>query len=239
MTAADEEAQTDVAAGSEAVASKADEVEIAATVEAILFSTDSPISPAKIAQIAELPGRREVRKAIQQLNARYEKTGCAFRIEPIAGGYQMLTLPEYNDVVGRLFKARSDSRLSQAAMETLAIVAYRQPVLRADIEAIRGVACGEVLRNLMGKDMVAIVGRAEVLGRPMLYGTTKRFLDVFGLSSLKDLPNVEELRSGAEAAKPPAAEPAEEAPTSDAPIQPAEVAEPADADNSAQEEADP
>ncbi|MCK4601760.1 MAG: SMC-Scp complex subunit ScpB [Phycisphaerae bacterium] len=171
--------------------------EAAATVEAILFASDCPLTPAKIAQVAEAPGQGLVRQAIETLNARYEQAGCAFRIEHIAGGYQMLTLPQYHDVLSRLLRAHSDSRLSQAAMETLAIVAYRQPILRADVEAIRGVACGEVLRGLLEKQLVKIVGRAEVLGRPMLYGTTRRFLEVFGLSSLTDLPRVEELRSGA------------------------------------------
>ncbi len=178
------------------------EIEIAATVEAILFSTDNPISPSKIAVVAELPGRQPVKKAIRQLNERYEQIGCAFRIESIAGGYQMLTQPEYHDVVGRLFKNKSDSKLSQAAMETLAIVAYRQPILRADIEAIRGVASGEMLRNLLDKNLAKIVGRAEVLGRPMLYGTTRRFLEVFGLNDIEDLPNVESLRAGRDDKKP-------------------------------------
>ena len=207
--------QTDVETAPDAAPDAAVEREIAATVEAILFSSDSPISPAKIAQVAELPGRREVKRAVAQLNERYEQMGCTFRIEPIAGGYQILTLPEYHDVVGRLFRARSETRLSQAALETLAIVAYRQPVLRADIEAIRGVACGEVLRGLMEKQLVKIVGRAEVLGRPMLYGTTRRFLDLFGLSGLRDLPKVVELRGGArepEAKPPPADNTPDEAP---------------------------
>jgi len=177
--------------------------EIAATVEALLFATDSPLTPGKIAQLAGLPGQRAVKQAIIALNEKYGQMGCAFHVEPIAGGYQMLTRPEYHDVVGRLFKAKSDSRLSQAAMETLAIVAYRQPILRADIEAIRGVACGEVLRGLMEKQLVKIVGRAEVLGRPMLYGTTKRFLEVFGLASIEDLPRVEELRAAAGGSAPP------------------------------------
>lgn len=180
------------------------EMEIAATVEAILFSTDNPISPAKIAVVAELPGRQLVKTAIRQLNERYEQIGCAFRIESIAGGYQMLTQPEYHDVVSRLFKTKSDSKLSQAAMETLAIVAYRQPILRADIEAIRGVASGEMLRNLLDKNLAKIVGRAEVLGRPMLYGTTRRFLEVFGLNDIEDLPNVEALRAGRDDKNPPA-----------------------------------
>jgi len=175
--------------------------EVLATVEAILFASDSPLTPGRIAAAAELPVSA-VNRAVRALNERYERAGSAFGIEAIAGGFQMLTRPEYNDVLSRLLRARSDSRLSQAALETLAIVAYRQPIMRADIEAIRGVACGEVLRGLLDKGLVKIVGRAEVLGRPMLYGTTRRFLEAFGLASLDDLPRVEELRTGA---PPPAA----------------------------------
>ena len=185
-------------------ADQAAQAEAAATVEAILFATDSPISVAKVSSVAELPVR-EVKKAIAMLNERYEAGGAAYRIEAIAGGYQMMTSPEYHDVLSRLLRTRRESRLSQAALETLAIVAYRQPIIRADIEAIRGVACGEMLRNLLEKALVKIAGRADVLGRPMLYGTTTRFLETFGLASLDDLPRVEELRSGAsQAARPDA-----------------------------------
>jgi len=175
--------------------------EAVSTVEAILFSTEAPLTAAKIAQVAELSGKREVTQAIEALNARYERAGSAFRIESVAGGYRLQTLEAYHEVLSRLFKAKSESRLSQPAMETLAIVAYRQPVLRADIEAIRGVACGEVLRGLLDKQLVKIVGRAEVIGRPMLYGTTRRFLEVFGLGKLDDLPQAEELRQAAKKAK--------------------------------------
>jgi segregation and condensation protein B len=180
-----------------------DEAETAATVEAILFTSDSPLSAARIAEVAALPGQRAVKDAVALLNERYQRDGAAFRIEAIAGGYQMLTLPAYRDVIARLMRDRSESRLSQAAMETLAIVAYRQPILRADIESIRGVACGEVLRGLLERQLIRITGRAEVLGRPMLYGTTRRFLETFGLGSLDDLPKVEELRTGATAAPRP------------------------------------
>ena len=128
------------------------------------------------------------------LNARYEAGNFAFRIEQIAGGYQMMTLSRYNHGLKKLLRARTDTKLSQAALETLAIIAYKQPIMRADIEAIRGVAAGEMIRGLMYKGLVKIVGRAEVLGRPMLYGTTKKFLEVFGLNNLKDLPKVEELK---------------------------------------------
>lgn len=176
----------------------------AALVEAILFTTDAPLAPAKIVQVSELPGVKVVKQAVKALNEKYEQMGCSFRIEEIGGGFQMMTLPEYHDVLGRLSKARSDTKLSQAGLETLAIIAYRQPILRADIEAIRGVASGEILRTLMEKQLVKIVGRAEVIGRPMLYGTTRKFLDVFGLANLEDLPRVEELKAGA---RKPAAKP--------------------------------
>ena len=168
--------------------------EIAATVEAILFASDKSLSASKISEIAQLGSARQVHEAVVRLNELYSQTGRSFRIVKIAGGYQMQTLPAYNDVVSRLVSTRREARLSQAALETLAIVAYRQPILRADIEAIRGVSCGEVLRGLMEKNLIRIVGRANEIGRPMLYGTTKHFLEVFGLADLKDLPNVEQLR---------------------------------------------
>ena len=168
--------------------------EIAAIVEAIIFATETPLTLAKIAKVAELP-QKYVRDSIETLNTCYEEIGASFRIENIAGGFQMMTKPEYNDILRRLFKAKKDSRLGNAAMETLAIIAYRQPVIRADIESIRGVSCGEVLRGLMQRNLVKIIGRADVIGRPMLYGTTRKFLEIFGLASLKDLPRVEELKN--------------------------------------------
>ena len=169
---------------------------VTAAVEAVLFATDTPLTAAKIAQVAGA-GQSAVNKAIAALNERYDEMGAAFHIKAIAGGYRMQTRSEHDDVVSRLHEDRRDHRLSQASMETLAIMAYRQPILRADIEAIRGVSCGEVLRNLMDKQLAKIVGRANVLGRPMLYGTTRKFLEVFGLAGLEDLPNVEELKGGA------------------------------------------
>ncbi|MCK5114269.1 MAG: SMC-Scp complex subunit ScpB [Phycisphaerae bacterium] len=178
-------------------AAQSNEEEIAAVVEAILFASDAPITQGKISTISDLPGR-SVKKALKQLNERYEKLGTAFRIQEIAGGLQMMTLAQYNDVLKRMLNVKKDSRLTQPTMETLAIVAYRQPILRADVEAIRGVASGEVLRGLLEKGFVKIVGRAEVIGRPMLYGTTKRFLETFGLGSLDDLPRSEDLRQPSE-----------------------------------------
>jgi len=166
---------------------------VASVIEAILFASDEPLTDSRIANIVETTGK-QVRQSIKALNERYESNNHAFRIEQIAGGYQMLTLTSYNHWLKKMLRARSDTKLSPAAMETLAIIAYKQPIIRADIEAIRGVAVGEVIRSLMYKGLVKIVGRAEVLGRPMLYGTTKKFLGIFGLNSLKDLPKVEELK---------------------------------------------
>ena len=162
-------------------------------VEAVLFASDEPLTVERLAKIAET-SVKQIRKYVAALNARYEQINCAFRIEKIAGGYQMLTLSTYNHWLKKLLRVRGDNKLSAAALETLAIIAYKQPIIRADIEAIRGVATGEMIRGLMYKGLVRIVGRAEVLGRPMLYGTTRKFLEVFGLNSLKDLPKVEELK---------------------------------------------
>ena len=169
---------------------------MSSTVEAILFACDSPVTLSKLSKISELP-QATVKTTIEHLNERYVITGNSFRICNIAGGFQMMSLPEFHDVLSRLRKSKKDSRLTRPTMETLAIVAYRQPIIRADVEAIRGVACGDILRNLMEKQLVKVVGRAEIIGRPMLYGTTKKFLEVFGLGTLNDLPRSDELKEAA------------------------------------------
>ena len=163
-------------------------------VEAVLFASDTPLPPARIVSVLGTGSAREVRRIVQTLNDAYQREGHAFRIVEIAGGYQMLTLPAYNTWLRRLKQSRQESKLSAAALETLAIVAYKQPVVRADIEAIRGVSVGEVLNRLRELGLVKVVGRAEDVGRPMLYGTTRHFLETFGLSGLEDLPAVEELQ---------------------------------------------
>lgn len=160
-------------------------------VESILFSTDSPLTAGKIAQLLGVGDASDVKKHIESLNDRYEQTGSSFRVQPIAKGFQMLTLPVYNNWVQKLHKSRFDSKLSGAALETLAIVAYKQPILRANVESIRGVAAGDMLVRLREANLVRIVGRAEEIGRPLLYGTTNRFLEIFGLSTLKDLPKLD------------------------------------------------
>lgn len=166
------------------------------SVEAVLLTLEKPVTPGKLAEGlgvgVDEGGTRAVSAAIDGLNAEYERTGRAFRIEKVAGGVRIMTLPEFADDVAKFHQARQSQKLSRAALETLAVIAYRQPVTRASLEAIRGVACGEVLRTLVERRMVTITGRAEELGRPMLYGTTKQFLELFGLSTLKDLPSVED-----------------------------------------------
>jgi segregation and condensation protein B len=166
---------------------------VESVVEAVLFASDESLTDARLANIVETSAK-QIRQHIKNLNNKYQANNNAFRIEQIAGGYQMLTLSPYNHWLKKLLRVRGDNKLSPAAMETLAIIAYKQPVMRADIEAIRGVAVGEVIRSLSYKGLVKIVGRAEVLGRPMLYGTTKKFLEVFGLNTLKDLPKAQELK---------------------------------------------
>jgi len=169
------------------------EITTESVVEAVLFASDESLTAERLANIIETSAK-QIRQHIEKLNEKYKANANAFTIEKIAGGYQMLTLSPYNNWLRKLLRVRSDSKLSAAALETLAIIAYKQPVIRADIEAIRGVAAGDMIRNLMYKGLVKIVGRAEVLGRPMLYGTTKKFLEIFGLNSLKDLPKIEKLR---------------------------------------------
>jgi segregation and condensation protein B len=161
--------------------------------EALLLGTHHPLTAGRLAELMELPGTKPIRQAVKQLNEQYEQTGRSFHIEQVAGGYQILTLPRFGEVLKKLHQKEIDAKLTKAALETMAIIAYKQPILRAEVEAIRGVACGETIRSLMEKRLVKIAGRAEEPGRPILYGTTKRFLEIFGLNSLKDLPQAEGL----------------------------------------------
>ncbi|MEI8373588.1 MAG: SMC-Scp complex subunit ScpB [Planctomycetota bacterium] len=162
-----------------------------ARLESILFLSRDPLGSRKLAQLAGLSDGTKARTLVRALNRRYDSEGSAFRVEEVAGGFQLLTRPKYAPWLRRLHSIPLEVRLSAPALETLAVVAYRQPVLRAEIEAIRGVQCGEVLRQLIERDLARIVGRSEELGRPLLYGTTRQFLQVFGLRHLEDLPQPE------------------------------------------------
>lgn len=163
-------------------------------VEAVLLASETPLSPAEIARASGDLGTADVQRAIEELRREYEEQDRAFQIYPLADGYQILTRPEFAGYLERFDSITRTNRLSRAALETLAIIAYRQPVSRLEVEEVRGVNAAGVLRNLQERGLITVVGREEGLGRPMLYGTTPRFLDHFGLSSLDDLPRPEGLQ---------------------------------------------
>jgi segregation and condensation protein B len=163
--------------------------------EALLLTAGAPLSLDRLKSLTGVEDGREIRAAVEALRMDYGKEGRAFTIEEVGGGFRLLTRPEFGPFVERLKKRETEARLSPAALETLAIVAYRQPVLRAEVEKIRGVDVGSGLRTLVERGLVRVVGRAEEPGNPMLYGTTKRFLEVFGLKSLTDLPRAKELKA--------------------------------------------
>jgi segregation and condensation protein B len=165
-----------------------------AHVEAALMIADEPLPARKLADVAGLADAAESRTLVERLRQLYDAAGSAFQVEEIAGGYQLLTRPQYHPWLARLKRTGHELRLTPAALETLAVVAYKQPIMRAEVEKVRGVVCGEVIRQLMEKGLVRVAGRHDSLGRPQLYGTTKKFLQAFGLNTLKDLPEVESLR---------------------------------------------
>jgi segregation and condensation protein B len=163
-----------------------------ARLEAALFAADEPLAPRRLAAATGIEDVEQVRDLLATLRSLYEADGSAFQVEEVAGGYQLLTRPEFHPWLARLRKGIPETRLSGAARETLTIVAYRQPIGRADVESIRGVQSGDVLRQLMERGLVRIAGRDTSLGRPVLYGTTKKFLQLYGLKSLRDLPQIGE-----------------------------------------------
>ena len=164
-----------------------------AAVEAALLAADEPLTLRRLAVAAGSSDNAESRRLVERLRELYERDGTAFQIEELAGGFQLLTRAEYHPWLARLRRAGNELRLTAAARETLAIVAYRQPIARADVEAIRGVQSGDMLHQLMEKGLVRIAGRDDSLGRPVLYATTRKFLQMFGLRNLRDLPQAQEL----------------------------------------------
>ena len=158
-----------------------------ARLEAVLFLSRESLNSRKLSDYADLEDGTEARTLIQQLNQLYQEEQSVLRVERVAGGYQLVTHWQFGRWLKRLGAGQAGIRLSAPAMETLAVVAYRQPVLRVQVEAIRGVSCGEMLRQLMERDLVRIRGRSEELGRPYLYGTTKHFLQQFGLDNIEEL----------------------------------------------------
>ncbi len=162
-------------------------------VEALLFASEAPLSAADLARADDALNEDLVEQIVAELKQEYEAEERAFDVVEIAGGYQILTRPEYAFVLERFDTVPSTNRLSTAALETLAIIAYRQPVGRAEVEEIRGVGAGGVLKTLVERNLVEVVGRGEGLGRPLLYGTTRFFLEHFGFRTLAELPRSDEL----------------------------------------------
>jgi segregation and condensation protein B len=162
-------------------------------IEALLFASDAPLSAADLSRVDERLDEDTVEAVIQELRAEYELGDRSFQIYEVAGGYQLLTRPEFVSVLERYDSVPQPSRLSAPALEVLAIIAYRQPIGRVEIEEIRGVGSSGVLRTLTERSLVEPVARGEGLGRPLLYGTTSKFLEHFGFRSLEDLPRPDEL----------------------------------------------
>lgn len=172
------------------------------TVEALLFASDEPLSLKQLMDLLEYLGEQDRPKpftqetllhVIEYLNREYDSTGRTFRVVKIAGGYQFATLPEFGVWLGRLVREKSKRKLSVSALESLAVIAYKQPVTKPELEAIRGVNADYVLRTLLERNLVTIVGRAATPGRPLLYGTTRDFLKHFGLNDLSELPKPREI----------------------------------------------
>jgi segregation and condensation protein B len=162
-------------------------------IESLLFVAEDPISLAKLRQIIPRAESSAIREALSALSEEYAHRQGAFRLQQVAGGYQIRTQPEYKSWIKAFLNARP-ARLSKPALESLAIIAYYKPITRAEIEHIRGVDCGGVLRMLLERKLIRVLGRKEIPGRPLIYETTKRFLEVFSLKDIKDLPSIKEIQ---------------------------------------------
>ena len=161
-------------------------------IESLLFVAQEPLTIDRFKKILEQAETREIRQALEEISVEFEARKGGFYLDRVAGGYQVRSRPEYSDWIKKLLQPKP-FRLSKAALETLAIIAYKQPVIRSDVEHVRGVDCGGVLKVLLERGFIRVMGRKEIPGRPLIYGTTRRFLEVFGLETLKDLPTPKEI----------------------------------------------
>jgi segregation and condensation protein B len=169
-------------------------IQLEAALEALLFSSDQPLSLTLLAESLDAPAD-EVAAALRALGDAYAARGAGVELREIAGGWMLVTTPAQSEWVARLLRGKKRMRLSRAGLETMAIIAYKQPVTKTEVEAIRGVDSSAVLATLLERNLVTIRGRSKVVGRPLLYGTTQEFLDYFGLRDLSELPRPEELRA--------------------------------------------
>jgi segregation and condensation protein B len=161
-------------------------------IESLLFIAEEPLSVDRIKRILGQAQSGEIREALEAIANEHDTRRSGFHLHPVAGGWQFRTRPEYNLWIKKLIQPKP-LRLSKAALETLVIIAYKQPIIRSDIEHLRGVDCGGVLRALLERKLIRVLGRREIAGRPLIYATTKRFLEVFDLKTLRDLPTPKEI----------------------------------------------
>jgi segregation and condensation protein B len=162
-------------------------------IEALLFASDIPLTLLKLKEITEVESVKQVRKGIDSLNKFYEEKKSAMKVVEVAGGFQIVSKPEYAPYVQKMFRGRQASRLTQRGLETLAIIAYKQPITKNEMENIRGVNVDGVVKTLLERNLIKIEGREKAPGNPLLYGTTRYFLEYFGLNSLTDLPKLKEI----------------------------------------------
>lgn len=168
-------------------------------IEALIFASEAPVTIKEIKAALEEAfeakfGDEEIEQAIERLRARYADEAFAIEVVPIAGGYQFLSKGAYHPVIGVWLKQRMKKRLSRAALETLAIIAYKQPVTKSEMEKIRGVSCDYSVQKLLEKELISIVGRSEGPGKPLLYGTSEKFMDYFGIKDIGDLPKPKDFK---------------------------------------------
>jgi segregation and condensation protein B len=166
--------------------------EIKGAIESIIFISEGSIPAAEIQNVLEGLDLETIKNIVEELKNEYSQRNSGIRIVEVAGGYQMVTSPNYAQFIKKFYKLKHAEKLSMPSLETLSIIAYKQPVTKVEIESIRGVNVDGVIKNLLEKSLIRIVGRKEVVGRPFVYGTTRSFLEYFGLNSLDELPDVEE-----------------------------------------------
>jgi len=169
-------------------------VDVSSIIEALLFVSDVPLSVDRLLEVFDGVDRGTLCQILEELRVRFNSNGKPFVLREISGGLQLCTDPKYAPWIKKLSSVRANSKLSRAALETLAIVAYKQPVTRAEIESVRGVNCAGVLTSLLDRKLIRIAGRHDAPGKPLLYRTTQEFLQHFGLRSLNDLPKITELK---------------------------------------------
>ncbi|MDO8489076.1 MAG: SMC-Scp complex subunit ScpB [Candidatus Omnitrophota bacterium] len=175
-----------------------EENNLKSAVEALIFASDKPITLEQIKKVLDIPDNGSINKIIEELKADYISQNRGIRVTEVAGGFQMMTSNTFAPFLKKLFKNRYSDKLSRQALESLAIIAYKQPLTKAEIESLRNVNIDGVMKSLLEKNLIRICGRKKIPGRPYVFGTTREFLEHFGLKSLQDLPNIEDFKVLAE-----------------------------------------